>query len=127
VFELTTLVVIGTDYTGSCKSNYHAITATTALIFWNYISLIVISYHIFGVFLYKSSNLFFQEDGFYVECCSSDGEKGSNSLFFERVRKWNGLVMVTEPENMSSLQQKNRKAMTLNSCISVTDKPQKVL
>jgi hypothetical protein len=50
VFELTTLVVIGTDYTGSCKSNYHAITATTALIFWNYISLIVISYHIFGVF-----------------------------------------------------------------------------
>jgi hypothetical protein len=28
-FELTILVVIGTDYTGSCKSNYHAITATT--------------------------------------------------------------------------------------------------
>ena len=25
-FELTTLVVIGTDYTGSCKSNYHMIT-----------------------------------------------------------------------------------------------------
>ena len=24
-FELTNLVVIGTDYTGSCKSNYHAI------------------------------------------------------------------------------------------------------
>jgi len=29
-FELTTLVVIGTDYTGSCKSNYHTITTTTA-------------------------------------------------------------------------------------------------
>jgi hypothetical protein len=28
-FELTTLVVIGTDCIGSCKSNYHAITATT--------------------------------------------------------------------------------------------------
>jgi hypothetical protein len=26
VFELTMLVVIGTDCTGSCKSNYHAIT-----------------------------------------------------------------------------------------------------
>jgi hypothetical protein len=25
-FELTTLLVIGTDYTGSCKSNYHTIT-----------------------------------------------------------------------------------------------------
>jgi len=30
-FELTALVVIGTDYTGSCKSNYHTITTTDAL------------------------------------------------------------------------------------------------
>jgi len=30
-FGLTTAVVIGTDCIGSCKSNYHAITATTAL------------------------------------------------------------------------------------------------
>ena len=29
-FKLTTLVVIGTDCTGSCKSNYHTITTTTA-------------------------------------------------------------------------------------------------
>ena len=29
-FKLTTLVVIGTDCIGSCKSNYHMITATTA-------------------------------------------------------------------------------------------------
>ena len=29
--ELKILVVIGTDCTGSCKSNYHAITTTTAL------------------------------------------------------------------------------------------------
>ena len=28
-FELTTSVVIGTDYIGSCKSNYHTITVTT--------------------------------------------------------------------------------------------------
>jgi len=28
-FELTTLVVIGTDSTGSCKSYYHTITTTT--------------------------------------------------------------------------------------------------
>ena len=31
-FELTTSVVIGTDCIGSCKSNYHTITATTALL-----------------------------------------------------------------------------------------------
>jgi len=30
-FELKTLVVIGAEYTGNCKSNYHAITTTTAL------------------------------------------------------------------------------------------------
>jgi hypothetical protein len=29
-FELTTLVVIDTDCTGSCKSNYHTITTTSA-------------------------------------------------------------------------------------------------
>ena len=28
-FKLKTLVVIGTDRTGSCKSNYHTITTTT--------------------------------------------------------------------------------------------------
>jgi hypothetical protein len=30
-FELTTSVVIGTDYIDSCKSNYHTITATMTL------------------------------------------------------------------------------------------------
>ena len=29
-FEFTTSVVIGNDYVGSCESNYHTITATTA-------------------------------------------------------------------------------------------------
>ena len=29
VHELTTLVVVGTDCTDSCKSNYHTITTTT--------------------------------------------------------------------------------------------------
>jgi hypothetical protein len=36
VFEITTLVVIDTDFTGSCKSNYHTITTTaTPCRFWN--------------------------------------------------------------------------------------------
>jgi hypothetical protein len=29
-FKLTTLAVIGTDCTGSCKSNYHTITTMNA-------------------------------------------------------------------------------------------------
>ena len=31
VFELTTLVAIGTDCTDSCKFNYHTIITTTTL------------------------------------------------------------------------------------------------
>ena len=33
VFEFTTLVVIDTDCTGSCKSNYHTIMTTTASLY----------------------------------------------------------------------------------------------
>jgi hypothetical protein len=33
-FELTALVLIGTDCIGSCKSNYYTITTTTALQFF---------------------------------------------------------------------------------------------
>jgi hypothetical protein len=32
-FELTTLVAIATDYIGSCKSNYHLITAIGAAVY----------------------------------------------------------------------------------------------
>jgi len=35
-FELTTLVVIGTDCIGSCKSNYHTITTTTTRVITHY-------------------------------------------------------------------------------------------
>ena len=42
-FELTTLVVIGTDCIGRRKSNYHTITTMTALFFWGN--------------LYKSANI----------------------------------------------------------------------
>jgi bacteriorhodopsin len=42
VFELTTLVVIGTDCTGSFKFNYHTITTTMALIV-----CVLVLYHIY--------------------------------------------------------------------------------
>jgi hypothetical protein len=38
-FELSTSVVIGTDWTGSCNSNYHVITTTTVRVFNNRFSL----------------------------------------------------------------------------------------
>ena len=33
-FKLTTLVVIGTDCIGSCKSNYHTITTASLILKW---------------------------------------------------------------------------------------------
>ena len=40
-FELTALVVIGTDFIGNCKSNYHTITTTTtpSLYWFTYIDI----------------------------------------------------------------------------------------
>ena len=51
-FKLTTLEVIDTDYTGSCKSNYHTITTTTApdrnLWFVNIVKTFLTLLHIYG-------------------------------------------------------------------------------
>jgi hypothetical protein len=59
-FELTTSVVIGSDCIGSCKSNYHAITAMTALVSfllkWKitniYLYILCIEYCNAGYFMY---------------------------------------------------------------------------
>lgn len=78
------------------------------------------------MFLSKPFFLPYQNDGFYVECCTTDGEKDSTSLFFERVRKWNGLVISPEPEKFTALQMKHRKAAIMNSCLSDSEHPVKV-
>ena len=47
MFDLNTLVVIGTDYIDSYKSNYHTITTTTTAIWWmqklHYVMSILVS------------------------------------------------------------------------------------
>ena len=58
-FELTTLVVIGTDCIGSCKSNYHTIMTTVAPIFSYEIRDTKTSNNImFGVMSFNLSSLF---------------------------------------------------------------------
>ena len=71
-------------------------------------------------------SVFKKEKGFYIECCDTDGEKDSTSLFFERVRKWNGLVMTADPKKFSKLLQKNRRALTMNACLSQSFRVEKV-
>jgi hypothetical protein len=47
-FELTTLVVMDTDCTDSCKSNYHAITTASLALMYLFICIqIVAFFHIF--------------------------------------------------------------------------------
>jgi len=50
-FKFTTSVVIGTDCKGSCKSNYHTITTTTAPVSWWYIG----SINCFCLFIFSIS------------------------------------------------------------------------
>ena len=52
-FELTTLVEIGTDCIGSCKSNYHTITTTTAP------SVGTINYHQCAVYYLQSKMYYY--------------------------------------------------------------------
>ncbi|XP_021343454.1 uncharacterized protein LOC110443514 [Mizuhopecten yessoensis] len=73
------------------------------------------------------SRLNYMEGGFYVECGALNGEKGSNSLFFERVRKWNGLLIEADPTNYKALKSKNRKAFTLNACLYPKPHPAEVM
>ncbi|XP_013411228.1 uncharacterized protein LOC106174280 [Lingula anatina] len=60
-------------------------------------------------------------DGFFVEAGAWDGEKDSNSLFFEISRNWTGILIEPDPRNFEQLVTKNRAATIVQSCI--TDKP----
>ncbi len=61
-----------------------------------------------------------QEAGFFVEIGAGDGERYSNSLFFERDWGWNGLLIEANPDSFAELMRKNRKAYTMNACASPT-------
>lgn len=67
---------------------------------------------------FVDSRLNYMEGGFYIECGALNGEKGSNTLFFEKVRKWNGLLIEADPSNYEVLKTKNRKAFAMNVCLS---------
>jgi hypothetical protein len=53
-------------------------------------------------------------------------ETSSTSLFFERVRKWNGLLIEADPSNYEFLKSKHRKAFTVNACLSTTSVPSEI-
>ena len=68
-----------------------------------------------------------QTNGFFVESGALDGERLSNSLFFEKYRNWRGILIEPHPGSYRILRSKNRKAFSLNSCLSTNTHPAQVI
>ncbi|XP_069104619.1 uncharacterized protein [Argopecten irradians] len=55
--------------------------------------------------------------GFFVDVGAGDGESNSVTLFFERERTYNGLLIEPYPGRYKTLLTKHRKAHTLQACL----------
>lgn len=71
-------------------------------------------------------DIMLQEMGFFIECGALDGERSSNTIFFEQKRGWTGLLIEMDPSWYLQLRGKNRKSFSINACISPHQYPIKV-
>ena len=65
--------------------------------------------------------------GFFIECGAADGEKFSNSLFFELERNWTGILIEANQAFHRALLDKNRRAYVLHACLSIERRPTTVV
>ena len=65
-------------------------------------------------------------NGFFVECGAANGIRFSNSLFFEREREWTGLLIEPNTDLFNDLTKLDRKAYSINSCLSTNKSSQQV-
>ena len=63
------------------------------------------------------------KNGFFIEAGSSDGEIGSNTLYFELQHNWSGLLVEAHPNFFMQSLDKHRNATLVNSCLGIRDKP----
>ncbi|CAF0854508.1 unnamed protein product [Brachionus calyciflorus] len=68
------------------------------------------------------SSLLNISNGLFVEAGAYDGETHSNTLYLERFKNWTGLLIEPSMENYKILLSKNRKAYSINSCLSSGNK-----
>ena len=61
-----------------------------------------------------------RRNGFFIECGAYRGEDLSDTLFFELKRNWTGLLIEAHPDYFRQILQKNRQAIALRACLSVT-------
>lgn len=59
-----------------------------------------------------------KKNGFFVEAGAYDGEKMSNSLFFELERNWTGLLIEPIPQHYRDLISKKRNSFSINACLA---------
>jgi len=62
-------------------------------------------------------------NGFFIEAGSYDAETGSVSLYFEKEYNWTGLLIEVNPSDHKKGVIKNRKAIYVNTCLGVSDRP----
>ena len=61
-----------------------------------------------------------KRDGFFLEIGGYDGELHSNTLFFERQRGWDGLLVEANPFTFKQMLSRHRTCGQVHSCISNT-------
>ncbi|ELT90566.1 hypothetical protein CAPTEDRAFT_209618 [Capitella teleta] len=59
-----------------------------------------------------------KNDGFFVEAGALDGERSSNTIWFEKRFGWTGFLVEMDPSYYLQLRGKNRRCYTCNACIS---------
>jgi len=67
-----------------------------------------------------------KQNGFFIEAGALDGERLSNTLLFELIHKWTGLLVEANPDTYATLRTKRRRAHSINSCLSPHPYPKKV-
>ncbi|VDI31204.1 Hypothetical predicted protein [Mytilus galloprovincialis] len=78
----------------------------------------VISWSQYGQDKFIDKLLNKKQNGFFVEIGGYDGESFSNTLFFEKVRDWDGLLVEASPFMYDMMLTKDRKCYMVNACIS---------
>ena len=65
-----------------------------------------------------------EKGGFFVEAGAFDGEEYSNSLYFEMLKGWHGLLVEPNPDVLTDLLAKNRRATVFPGCLSTKTTPE---
>jgi len=66
------------------------------------------------------------KNGFFLEAGAFDGEFNSDSLYFEMNHGWTGLLVEPHPYAVNEIQDRNRNATVIQTCLATEKKPQMV-